>query len=212
MAVIAYVSRSGLIRYDLRATAGTRIKDGGPLSALLPGVLLSSRFIERKAGLVSRFFGAQPFQFIPVSYTHLDVYKRQVWRTGAVRISSTACGITVPESSARRSTMANSSSSGRTPSMASRTLPENLYGLAAVSYTHLDVYKRQDVSRWQGNIDWNAVAADDVEFVMLGTRSKGAVDPYFHKNVKEASDAGVRVGAYIYSLATTCLLYTSRCV
>ena len=64
MAVIAYVSRSGLIRYDLRATAGTRIKDGGPLSALLPGVLLSSRFIERKAGLVSRFFGAQPFQLI----------------------------------------------------------------------------------------------------------------------------------------------------
>lgn len=60
-----------------------------------------------------------------------------------------------------------------------------------------------DVSRWQGNIDWNTVAADDVEFVMLGTRSKGAVDPYFHKNVKEASDAGVRVGAYIYSLATT---------
>lgn len=42
-----------------------------------------------------------------------------------------------------------------------------------------------DVSRWQGNIDWNTVAADDVEFVMLGTRSKGAVDPYFHKNVKE---------------------------
>lgn len=60
-----------------------------------------------------------------------------------------------------------------------------------------------DVSRWQGDIDWNKVAADDVEFVMLGTRSKGAVDPYFHKNVKEASDAGIRVGAYIYSLATT---------
>lgn len=60
-----------------------------------------------------------------------------------------------------------------------------------------------DVSRWQGDIDWNKVAADDVEFVMLGTRSKGAVDPYFHKNVKGASDAGIRVGAYIYSLATT---------
>lgn len=60
-----------------------------------------------------------------------------------------------------------------------------------------------DVSRWQGNIDWKAVAADDVEFVMLGTRSKGAVDPYFHVNVKGASDAGIKVGAYIYSLATT---------
>lgn len=60
-----------------------------------------------------------------------------------------------------------------------------------------------DVSRWQTTIDWKAVAADDVQFVMLGTRSKGAVDPYFHSNVKGASDAGIRVGAYIYSTATT---------
>lgn len=60
-----------------------------------------------------------------------------------------------------------------------------------------------DVSRWQGNIDWSAVAADDVSFVMLGTRSKGIVDPYFHTNVQGASAAGLKVGAYIYSLATT---------
>lgn len=60
-----------------------------------------------------------------------------------------------------------------------------------------------DVSRWQGDIDWKQVASDDVSFVMLGTRSKGAVDPYFHKNIKEASAAGIKVGVYIYSLATT---------
>lgn len=60
-----------------------------------------------------------------------------------------------------------------------------------------------DVSRWQGNIDWQAVAADDVSFVMLGTRSKGVVDPYFHTNIQGASAAGLKVGAYIYSLATT---------
>ena len=60
-----------------------------------------------------------------------------------------------------------------------------------------------DVSRWQGEINWSQVAADDVSFVMLGTRSKGAVDPYFHRNIKQASAAGVRVGVYIYSLATT---------
>ncbi len=58
-----------------------------------------------------------------------------------------------------------------------------------------------DVSRWQGDINWGQVAADDVSFVMLGTRSKGAVDPYFHKNIQEASNAGVKVGVYIYSLA-----------
>lgn len=60
-----------------------------------------------------------------------------------------------------------------------------------------------DVSRWQGNVDWAAVAADDVSFVMMGTRSKGVVDPNFHTNVKGASAAGLKVGAYIYSLATT---------
>lgn len=60
-----------------------------------------------------------------------------------------------------------------------------------------------DVSRWQGNVNWAAVAADDVSFVMLGTRSKGAVDPNFHTNVQGASAAGLKVGAYIYSLATT---------
>ena len=60
-----------------------------------------------------------------------------------------------------------------------------------------------DVSRWQGEINWSQVAADDVSFVMLGTRSKGAVDPYFHRNIQQASAAGVKVGVYIYSLATT---------
>ena len=50
-----------------------------------------------------------------------------------------------------------------------------------------------DVSRWQGDVNWRQVAADDVSFVMLGTRSKGAVDPYFHKNIQEAHDAGIQV-------------------
>ena len=68
----------------------------------------------------------------------------------------------------------------------------------------LNVLRRGiDVSRWQGQIDWDQVAADDVSFVMLGTRSKGAVDPYFHRNIQNAARAGVQVGVYIYSLATT---------
>ncbi len=60
-----------------------------------------------------------------------------------------------------------------------------------------------DVSRWQGEVNWSQVAADDVSFVMLGTRSKVEIDPYFHKNIQGAANAGVQVGAYIYSLATT---------
>ena len=54
-----------------------------------------------------------------------------------------------------------------------------------------------DVSRWQGEINWSQVAADDVSFVMLGTRSKGVVDPYFHRNIQQASAAGVKVGVTV---------------
>lgn len=59
-----------------------------------------------------------------------------------------------------------------------------------------------DVSHWQGDIDWNQVAGDDISFVMLGTRYKGAVDPRFHENAAEAHAAGIQLGAYIYSYAT----------
>ncbi len=60
-----------------------------------------------------------------------------------------------------------------------------------------------DVSRWQGEVNWSQVAADDVSFVMLGTRSKGEVDPFFHRNIQGAVNAGIQTGVYIYSLATT---------
>ena len=60
-----------------------------------------------------------------------------------------------------------------------------------------------DVSHWKQSINWNAVAADDVQFVMLGTRYDNAVDPYFSTNATGAFNAGLKVGAYIYSYATT---------
>ena len=60
-----------------------------------------------------------------------------------------------------------------------------------------------DVSRWQGEINWSQAAADDVSFVMIGTRSRNDVDPYFHRNIQGAVDAGIQVGVYIYSRATT---------
>ena len=60
-----------------------------------------------------------------------------------------------------------------------------------------------DVSHWKQAVDWNAVAADDISFVMLGTRYNNEVDPYFDANARGASSAGLRVGAYLYSYATT---------
>ena len=67
-----------------------------------------------------------------------------------------------------------------------------------------NVYARGiDVSHWKQDINWNAVAADDVSFVMLGTRYQGQVDPYFRINAEGAHSAGIALGAYIYSYATT---------
>ena len=40
-----------------------------------------------------------------------------------------------------------------------------------------------DVSQWQQNINWSAVADDDIQFAMIGTRYNNAVDPYFDTNV-----------------------------
>lgn len=58
-----------------------------------------------------------------------------------------------------------------------------------------------DVSHWKGEIDWNAVAGDDIQFVMLGTTYAGGVDPQFRANAVNASNAGLKVGAYLYSYA-----------
>ena len=54
-----------------------------------------------------------------------------------------------------------------------------------------------DVSNHQGDIDWRAVAADDVEFAYIkATEGGDFVDRRFEENWKEAGAAGVGRGAY----------------
>ncbi len=64
-----------------------------------------------------------------------------------------------------------------------------------------------DVSKFQGPIDWNAVKASGVQFVIirvLGSTNAGPyVDQYFHTYMQGALNAGLQVGAYIYSYGTT---------
>lgn len=66
-----------------------------------------------------------------------------------------------------------------------------------------------DVSKYQGEIDWHQVKAAGVEFAMvrLGYRgySTGELntDPMAAINLTGARDAGLLVGAYFYSQATT---------
>lgn len=66
-----------------------------------------------------------------------------------------------------------------------------------------------DVSVFQGNINWNSVKADGVDFafIRLGYRgySNGAIkiDSNFHQNIQGAQNAGIRVGVYFYSQAVS---------
>ena len=64
-----------------------------------------------------------------------------------------------------------------------------------------------DVSRYQGVIDWNLVAASGVQFAMIRvgyrTQTTGILneDPYARYNLQEAQRVGLKVGAYFFSSA-----------
>ena len=59
------------------------------------------------------------------------------------------------------------------------------------------------VSKYQQDIDWSAVAADDVSFAFIRMGYVDDLDPYFDKNMREAAAAGLQVGTYLYSQALT---------
>ena len=63
-----------------------------------------------------------------------------------------------------------------------------------------------DVSEWNGDIDWKAAKADGVEYAFIrcgfGKDNPKQDDKYFHINMENALEAGVRVGVYFYAYAT----------
>lgn len=61
-----------------------------------------------------------------------------------------------------------------------------------------------DVSQWQGNIDFNKVKADGVDFVIIRAgygKVASQKDPFFDSNYESAKRAGLGVGVYWYSYA-----------
>lgn len=74
-------------------------------------------------------------------------------------------------------------------------------------------YRYIDVSRWQGEIDWAQVAAAGYKGAMLKTvstnhklskRADGLyIDPTFEANYRNAKAAGLDVGVYYYTYATS---------
>lgn len=66
-----------------------------------------------------------------------------------------------------------------------------------------------DVSAYQGDIDWEAVAATGIDFAIIRVGYRGATlgaineDTYFETNIQGALDAGLKVGVYFFSQAIT---------
>lgn len=81
-------------------------------------------------------------------------------------------------------------------------------GRAIYKDTEQKIITGIDVSVFQGDIDWNAVAEDGIDFVMLrigyrGYGEKGimGIDDRFYQNYNGASAVGLDVGVYFYSQA-----------
>ena len=66
-----------------------------------------------------------------------------------------------------------------------------------------------DVSAYQGEIDWQAVANDGIGFVILRAGLRGMTegllytDDYFAANLRGAQEAGLDIGVYFFSQAIT---------
>jgi len=66
-----------------------------------------------------------------------------------------------------------------------------------------------DVSEFQGEIDWEAVKADGIDFAMIRLGYRGSetgiltLDSYFKENLRGAKAAGLDVGVYFFSQAVT---------
>lgn len=64
-----------------------------------------------------------------------------------------------------------------------------------------------DVSKWNGDIDWDKVKAAGVEFAIVRAGYRGSVtgsivkDPKFEENMRGATAAGIQVGAYFFTQA-----------
>ncbi len=66
-----------------------------------------------------------------------------------------------------------------------------------------------DVSKWNQEIDWEKVRAAGVEFAIIRCGYRGSTtgtlveDPRFYQNVENARAAGVKVGLYFFTQATS---------
>ena len=81
----------------------------------------------------------------------------------------------------------------------------NLTGYVSSSYIKLSpLEKGIDVSKWNGNVDWDKVKADGIDYVIIRAGyGNSNVDPYFKSHIEGASKAGLKIGIYWFSYATS---------
>ena len=66
-----------------------------------------------------------------------------------------------------------------------------------------------DISRWQGDVDFKKIKDAGCEFVIMriavsnGPDDKIGLDSYYKKNIKNAKKAGLKVGVYVYTSASS---------
>ena len=74
-------------------------------------------------------------------------------------------------------------------------------------YQSDNTYIGLDVSKWQGTINYEKVASNGVDFVMIkvgGSNSNGYyLDPKFKENIEGFLEQGIPVGVYFYSNANS---------
>lgn len=117
--------------------------------------------------------------------------------------TSTAAVESLPSSVDANSSIQSGQASGASSSLSSESTA------AQESSAPGEVVKKYgiDVSELQGAIDWNAVAADGIEFAFIRVGYRGIEKGELHEdetyktNLKEAKAAGIERGAYFYSQA-----------
>ncbi len=60
-----------------------------------------------------------------------------------------------------------------------------------------------DVSSWQGDIDWEHVAASGIDYAIIRICSGAREDTRWVENYNGATAAGIQVGVYLFNYATT---------
>ena len=73
------------------------------------------------------------------------------------------------------------------------------FGIIHINHPESQGFKVKgvDVSSYQGDIDWNRLASEDISFAYIkATEGSSTVDRCFENNWQNASQTGLRIGAY----------------